>query len=202
MTTSADGGHYFRAWRHVERIHDKLYQWVEMSVRDGMRPSARWSWIVNRWRLPRWSLVSRIWCSQACHCDVCAHLLVDMGLVVMVVVTAASVTEWEGRQVFALLHQLRSCSRVLARIWVDGRLSGRRFMQGDDTYRWSWRSSDGEVRSQGVWGATRHRCGGGTHVWLVQLVSALKQGLRNSPENSLQAFIHPMFSAHRPLSCW
>ncbi len=77
------------------------------------------------------------------------HLLVDtLGLVVMVVVTAASVTEWEGaRQVFASVHQIRERFPRLARIWVDGGYRGEDFM------RWVM---DTRVLGGGGRVATRH----------------------------------------------
>lgn len=70
------------------------------------------------------------------------HLLVDtLGLVMMVVVTAASVPERAGaKSVFARLEQVRHwCSRLTV-IWVDGGYQGQGFMRWVmDTHRWMWR---------------------------------------------------------------
>lgn len=67
------------------------------------------------------------------------HLLVDtLGLVLMVVVTAASVPERAGaRLVFARLHRVRNRVHRLVRIWVDGGYKGQDFIRSVmDTYRW------------------------------------------------------------------
>lgn len=97
-------------------------------------------WIANRWRRRRWCLSSvGVRCRQAASLRRKRHLLVDtLGLVVMVVVTAKSVTEWEGaRQVFAKVHQIRERFPRLVRIWVDGGYRGEDFMRWVmDTYRW------------------------------------------------------------------
>lgn len=67
------------------------------------------------------------------------HLLVDtFGLVLMVVVTAASVPERAGAKlVFARLERVRSWVNRFVLIWVDGGYQGqdfRRFVM--DTHRW------------------------------------------------------------------
>ena len=61
-----------------------------------------------------------------------------MGLVLIVVVTAASVPERAGaKRVLARLAQVRHWVERLAVIWVDGGYKGQEFMQWVmDTYRW------------------------------------------------------------------
>ena len=66
------------------------------------------------------------------------HLLVDtLGLMIFVVVSAASVPEREGANlVFAKLHLIREKFPRLVRIWVDGGYEGKDFMRSVmDTYR-------------------------------------------------------------------
>ena len=65
--------------------------------------------------------------------------LVDtLGLLMVVVVTAASVTEYDGaRAVFAKLNEWRDKFPRLVRIWADGGYRGQDFMQWVmDCYRW------------------------------------------------------------------
>jgi transposase len=67
------------------------------------------------------------------------HLLVDtLGLMLLVVVTAASMPERDGAKLlFAKLHRRRQQFSRLVRIWVDGGYSGEGFMKWVmDTYRW------------------------------------------------------------------
>ncbi len=67
------------------------------------------------------------------------HILVDtLGLLVVVVITAANVSEQAGaKQVFAKLNELRSRFHRLAKIWVDGGYRGQDFMHWViDVYRW------------------------------------------------------------------
>ena len=67
------------------------------------------------------------------------HLLVDtLGLLMVVVVSAASVPEREGAKlVFAQVKQLKERFFRLIRIWVDGGYRGENFMRWVmDTYGW------------------------------------------------------------------
>lgn len=67
------------------------------------------------------------------------HLLVDtLGLVLMVVVTAANVSERAGAKlVLARLHQVRHWVERLVMIWVDDGYKGQEMMQWVmDRYRW------------------------------------------------------------------
>ncbi|MBF2048722.1 MAG: transposase [Elainella sp. C42_A2020_010] len=107
--------HYFRAWRidgTWERINHKLHQWVRVSEDRDASPQVK-----GRKR----------------------HLLVDtLGLVLMVVVTAASVPERQGAKlVFAKLNAVRHQVHRLWVIWTDGGYDGRDFIRWVmDTYRW------------------------------------------------------------------
>jgi transposase len=67
------------------------------------------------------------------------HLLVGtLGLMLAVMVSAASVPEREGANlVFAKLHLMREKFSRLVRIWVDAGYEGKDFMRSmTDTYRW------------------------------------------------------------------
>ncbi len=69
------------------------------------------------------------------------HQLVDtLGLLILVVVTAANVTEYDGAR--AILHQLQAKREQfprLVRIWVDGGYRGEDFMKWVmDAFRWVW----------------------------------------------------------------
>lgn len=67
------------------------------------------------------------------------HLMVDtLGLVMLVVVTAANVSDPHGaRLLFARLSALPQRMTRLVLIWVDGTYAGVNFMQWTrDTYRW------------------------------------------------------------------
>ncbi|MEM7346409.1 MAG: IS5 family transposase [Chloroflexota bacterium] len=67
------------------------------------------------------------------------HQLVDtLGLLILVVVTAANVTDYDGaRAVLTQLHNKRQRFPRLCRIWVDGGYRGKDFMEWVmDSYRW------------------------------------------------------------------
>jgi transposase len=67
------------------------------------------------------------------------HLLVDtLGLMMVVVVTAASVPEREGAKlVFTKVYELKERFFRLVTIWVDGGYRGENFRRWVmDTYRW------------------------------------------------------------------
>lgn len=66
------------------------------------------------------------------------HLLVDtMGLLIVVVVTAANVTEWDGaKKVFAKVKEKKASLPHLVRVWVDGGYRGEDFLRFVmDTFR-------------------------------------------------------------------
>jgi putative transposase len=67
------------------------------------------------------------------------HIVVDtLGLLIVVVITAASVSEQAGaKQVFSKLDQIRDRFRRLITIWVDGGYRGQNFQHWViDVYRW------------------------------------------------------------------
>jgi putative transposase len=133
--------HYFRVWRidgTWERINHKLYQWVRVSENREVSPSAA--------ILDSQSVKTATPAAIEVGYDSAKqtkgrkrHLLVDtLGLVLMVVVTAASVPERAGAKlVLARLHQVRDWVGRLAVIWVDGGYQGQQMMQWVmDNYRW------------------------------------------------------------------
>ncbi|MBW4468183.1 MAG: IS5 family transposase [Pegethrix bostrychoides GSE-TBD4-15B] len=133
--------HYFRQWRiegDWERIHDKLRQWVRVSDGRMTSPSAM--------ILDSQSVKSATMVHEAVGYDGGKrvkgrkrHLLVDtMGLMILVVVTAASVPEREGAKlVFEKLNGIRQQFMRLVLIWVDGGYEGAEFMRWVmDHYRW------------------------------------------------------------------
>ena len=133
--------HYFRAWRidgTWERINHKLHQWVRVSEAREDSPSAA--------ILDSQSVKSATAVAVEVGYDSAKqvkgrkrHLLVDtFGLVLMVVVTAASVPERAGAKlVFAQLERVRDWVDRLVLIWVDGGYQGQDFMHFVmDTHRW------------------------------------------------------------------
>lgn len=132
--------HYFRKWRidgDWVRIHDLLRQWVRVSENRQASPSVS---ILDSQSVATATMVhtgvgfdanKRIKGRKR-------HLLVDtLGLVMLVVVSAANVPEREGANlVLAQLHQIRDKFPHLVRIWVDRGYEGQSFMRSVmDTYR-------------------------------------------------------------------
>lgn len=133
--------HYFRAWRidgTWERINHKLHQWVRVSENRDASPSAG--------ILDSQSVKTATPAAIEVGYDAAKqtkgrkrHLLVDtLGLVVMVVVTAANVPERVGATlVFAHLHDVRAWVHRLVVVWVDGGYQGQNFIRFViDTYGW------------------------------------------------------------------
>ena len=133
--------HYFRQWRingDWERIHEKLRQWVRVMEDRHPSPSAA---ILDSQSVETATMI---------HLEVGydsgkqvkgrkRHLLVDtLGLLMAVVVTAASVPEREGAKlVFAQVHQLKTRFSRFIKIWVDGGYRGEGFMRWVmDIYGW------------------------------------------------------------------
>lgn len=132
--------HYFRKWRidgDWVRIHDLLRQWVRVCE--------------NRQASPSVTILDSQSVATATMVHTCVgfdankkikgrkrHLLVDtLGLVILVVVSAANVPEREGANlVLSQLHQIRDNFPRLVRIWVDRGYEGQSFMRSVmDTYR-------------------------------------------------------------------
>ena len=133
--------HYFRVWRidgTWERMHGQLVEWERVAQGHEAAPSAASldsqsvktgnPWIhdvgIDGGKLVKGHR---------------RHLLVDtLGLVMMVVVTAANVSDKQGARL--IFERLASFPKRIARlvlIWVDGGYEGVEFSQWVmDTYRW------------------------------------------------------------------
>lgn len=133
--------HYFRTWRidgTWQRINHQLHQWVRVSENREASPSAA--------MLDSQSVKTATPAAIAVGYDSAKqvkgrkrHLLVDtLGLVLMVVVTAASVPERTGAKlVLARLSQVRDWVERLVVIWVDGGYKGQPLVRwAMDHYRW------------------------------------------------------------------
>ena len=133
--------HYFRQWRidgDWQRIHEQLRQWVRAIEDRHPSPSAA---ILDSQSVETATMI---------HPEVGydggkktkgrkRHLLVDtLGLMMIVVVTAASLPEREGAKlVFEKVKESKSAFFRLVTIWVDGGYRGIDFMRWVmDTYRW------------------------------------------------------------------
>lgn len=133
--------HYFRQWRingDWERIHERLRQWVRAIDDRHPSPSAA---VLDSQSVETATMI---------HLDVGydagkqvkgrkRHLLVDtLGLLIVVVVTAASLPEREGAKLlFTKLERSRERFHRLIKIWVDGGYRGEGFMRWVmDLYGW------------------------------------------------------------------
>jgi transposase len=126
--------YYFRRWREDgtwEHLNAKLQQWVRVSENRHPLPSAA---IIDsqsvKYAAPHRESVGFDGGKKVNGRK--RHILVDtLGLVLMVVVTAASCSEREGaRKLLARLAQRKQyiCNR-LARIWTDAGYSGEKLMR-------------------------------------------------------------------------
>lgn len=133
--------HYFRAWRldgTWEQIHGQFVLWERVAQDHEPVPSAA--------SLDSQSVKTATPAALSVGFDGGKkikgrkrHLIVDtLGLVMMVVVTAANVSDQKGaRLIFARLAAFPARVKQLVRIWVDGTYEGVNFMQWTmDTYRW------------------------------------------------------------------
>lgn len=133
--------HYFRTWRKAgvwPQINDQLRAWIRVTEDRELTPSAA---VLDSQSVKTGGLIgSGIGFDSAKKTKGRKrHVLVDtLGLLMVVVVTAASVTEYDGaRAVFAKLHQIRNKFPRLVRIWADGGYRGVDFMKWVmDSYRW------------------------------------------------------------------
>ena len=133
--------HYFRAWRldgTWEQVHAQLVLWERVMQGHEAVPSAA--------SMDSQSVKTATPASLAVGFDGGKrvkgrkrHLMVDtLGLVMMVVVTAANVSDQQGaRLIFQRLAALPQRIARLLLIWVDGTYEGVDFMRWTmDTYRW------------------------------------------------------------------
>jgi putative transposase len=135
--------HYFRQWRKDgtwQQIHERLRLWVRVSQNREPSPSEA---IMDSQTVETATMVS---------IDVGfdagkkikgrkRHIIVDtLGLLIVVVVTAASVSEQAGaKQALSKLNQIRERMGRLIRIWADGGYRGQDFTHWVmDVYRWLW----------------------------------------------------------------
>jgi putative transposase len=133
--------HYFRQWRIDgvwERINHRLRELVRLTEGREASPSAA--------VMDSQSVKSDVYISKSVGFDANKkvkgrkrNVVVDtLGLVMMVVVTAASLPERDGaRKVLEKMHQVRQWFTRLCVIWVDGGYSGNDFMKEMmDRFRW------------------------------------------------------------------
>jgi putative transposase len=132
---------YFRNWRRDGTwvaIHDRLRDWVRT---DQGRPSSPSEAIVDSQSVATATMVHEcVGFDKAKHIKGRKrHTAVDpLGLVLRVVVTAASTPEREGgKRVLQTVHQMGEAVSRLYLIWVDGGYSGRPFLVSVmDAFRW------------------------------------------------------------------
>jgi len=133
--------YYFRIWNQDQTwlvINDQLREWIRISELRATSPSAA--------SLDSQSVKTGGLIEDDIGYDGAKkikgrkrHQIVDtLGLLILVVVTAASVTEYDGaRAVLAKLNERRQQFPRLSLIWVDGGYRGKDFMEWVmDSYRW------------------------------------------------------------------
>jgi transposase len=146
--------HYFRAWRldgTWERIHAQFVQWERVAQGHEAVPSAA--------SLDSQSVKTATPAALSVGYDGGKkikgrkrHLIVDtLGLVMMVVVTAANLSDQPGaRLIFSRLAALPERLARLILIWVDGTDEGVDFMKWTmDTYHWMLETIKRSERAKG-----------------------------------------------------
>lgn len=146
--------HYFRQWRingDWRRIHEHLRQWVRVIEERHPSPSAA---IMDSQSVESATMI---------HLEVGydagkkikgrkRHIVVDtLGLLMVVVVTAANLPEREGAKlVLARLERLKTRFHRLVKIWVDGGYRGEDFRRlVMDVYGWVLETVLRSERAQG-----------------------------------------------------
>ncbi len=132
---------YFRNWRKDGTwiaMHDRLRGWVRA---DNGRPGSPSEAIVDSQSVATATMVhNSVGYDNAKHVKGRKrHMTVDtLGLVLRVLVTAASVPEREGgKRVLQKVHQMGEAVSRLYLIWVDGGYSGSFFLMWVmDAFRW------------------------------------------------------------------
>ncbi|MEH2299722.1 MAG: IS5 family transposase [Nostoc sp.] len=135
--------HYFRQWRKDgtwQQIHERLRLWVRVSQNREPSPSEV---IMDSQSVETATMVSKEvgYDSGKKIKGRKRHILIDtLGLLIIVVITAANVSEQAGaKQVLFKLDQVRDRMGRLIRIWVDGGYRGIGFTHWVmDVYRWLW----------------------------------------------------------------
>jgi transposase len=135
--------HYFRQWRQDgtwQQIHERLRLWVRVSQNREPSPSKA---ILDSQTVETATMVSQEvgYDSGKKTKGRKRHILVDtLGLLIVVVITAASVSEQAGaKKVLAKLDSMRERMGRLIRIWVDAGYRGKDFSHWViDVYRWLW----------------------------------------------------------------
>lgn len=133
--------HYFRQWRKDgtwQEIHERLRLWVRVNQNREASPSEA---IMDSQSVETATMVSKEvgYDSGKKIKGRKRHILVDtLGLLIVVVITAASVSEQAGaKQVLSKLYQVRARFHRLITIWVDGGYRGQNFQHWViDVYRW------------------------------------------------------------------
>ena len=172
---------YFRNWRKDGtwvKMHDRLRTWTR--VANNREPSPSEAVVDSQ------SVKSAAMVSQAVGYDAAKqvkgrkrHLTVDtLGLVLRVLVTAASVPEREGgKQLLKKVKKMAAAVSRLHTVWVDGGYDGGPFMHARDGHLpLDCPGSAATAGSQGLCLATQ-TLGGRTDTRLVELVSAVEQRL-------------------------
>jgi transposase len=132
---------YFRCWNQAQvwvEMNDQLRQWIRISELREASPSAA---ILDSQSVKTGGLIKddigfdggKIIKGRK------RHQLVDtLGLLILVVVSAANWTEYQGaKAILAKLHNKRHLFPRLSLIWVDGGYRGVDFMKWVmDTYQW------------------------------------------------------------------
>ncbi len=135
--------HYFRQWRKDrtwQQIHERLRLWLRVSQNREPSPSEA---IMDSQSVETATMVSKEvgYDSGKKIKGLMRHILIDtLGLLIVVVITAANVSEQAGaKKVLSKLHQVRARMGRLIRIWVDGGDRGKDFTHWVmDVYRWLW----------------------------------------------------------------
>ena len=133
--------HYFRIWRldgTWEKIHAQLVQWERAAQGHEAAPSAASLDAQSVKTGNPWICESGFDGGKKVKGRK-RHLMVDtLGLVMMVVITAANVSDKKGaRLIFERVARVPQRIARLVLIWVDGGYEGDKFMKWVmDTYRW------------------------------------------------------------------
>lgn len=133
--------HYFRAWRldgTWEAIHSQFVKWERVAQGHDPAPSAG-SMDSQSVKGGSPGAIDIGYDGGKKTKGRKRQLLVDtLGLVIMVVVTAANLSDQQGaKQIFARLKAFPERTARLIRIWVDGTYDGVDYMRWTmDTYRW------------------------------------------------------------------